>query len=34
MLSALEAIHLDSARLDELERKKLDGELSEKEYAS
>ena len=33
VLSALEAIHPDSERLDELERKKLDGELSEREYA-
>ena len=33
VLSALEAIHPDSERLDELERKKLDGELSEQEYA-
>jgi hypothetical protein len=33
VLSALEAIHPDSERLGELERKKLDGELSESEYA-
>jgi serine/threonine protein kinase len=33
VLSALEAIHPDSERLDQLERKKLEGELTEKEYA-
>jgi uncharacterized protein (TIGR02653 family) len=33
VLSALEAIHPDSERLDELERKKRDGELSESEYS-
>jgi uncharacterized protein (TIGR02653 family) len=33
VLAALEAIHPDSERLDELERKKLEGELSEQEYS-
>jgi uncharacterized protein (TIGR02653 family) len=33
VLSALEAIHPESERLDELEKKKNEGELSEKEYA-
>jgi Lon-like protease BrxL-like, ATPase domain/Protein kinase domain len=32
ILSALEAIHPDSERLDELERKKVEGELSDDEY--